>query len=278
MVVNAISSGALPRLKRAGARDDEPGVGGAGILAAAGNGVFMAATLAVSVRLLLRWLRTRQLPELAVGIGFLLVGCGLPLMAAGGIGRASCGDLDLLPIALGLAAIGGGIGALNLFTWRVFQPHRSWARALALGSFAAGGGVALGAVRALALAPADADPIAFATHWWLGLRLLFELWYAWTAVESLREWAMARRRLALGLSDPVVTNRFLLWGTMGAALALNGLVATLLEQRGLSPVHDAAPAVVLALNGLVAGSLMLLTFMPPRSYVDLVRRRAAQAT
>jgi hypothetical protein len=165
--------------------------------------------------------------------------------------------------------------SVQAFTWKVFRPDAVWAAALVWGSLVAGIVIAAGSLRAIAAAPPDVAPAEAGTSWWLGLRLLFELWYVWTGVESLREYAKARRRLALGLSDPVAANRFLLWGAMGVYLALNGAVGMALEQSGMTPMKDALPALVLAANGVGAGVLILLTFVPPKSYCDWVRRRAA---
>ena len=44
----------------------------------------------------------------------------------------------------------------------------------------------------------------------------------WGAAESLRYFSMMRRRAKLGLADPLVTNRFLLWG-LGIGAAMVGL-------------------------------------------------------
>ena len=56
-------------------------------------------------------------------------------------------------------------------------------------------------------------------HWigWLGRTMaIFGV-----AFESFRYWRMLRRRLRLGLADPVVTNRFLLWAVWAACSTLN---------------------------------------------------------
>jgi hypothetical protein len=246
------------------------------ILAAAGNGVFALVEAVVGVRLLFLWRRTRQLPELLAAVGLLLVGgVGYPLMAAGGVGRLPNGDLSLVAVGLGLASIGLGITALSVFTWKVFRPDRAWGGALSLGVLVAGGVICAGSVRTLGLGPADADPVVTCASWWIALRLLFQVWYVWTGIESLGEYARARRRLALGLSDPVVVNRLLLWGAVSVLGLLNNTAAVALEWQGLSPMYDPSAALLLAANGLGMGALMVLTFMPPRSYVRFISRRAA---
>ena len=45
--------------------------------------------------------------------------------------------------------------------------------------------------------------------------LLAQALYLWTSVESLTWWRRMHRRVALGLADPVVANRFFLWGVLG---------------------------------------------------------------
>jgi len=248
------------------------------ILAGIGNGLFVLALLVAVVRLLLLWRRSRQLPELAVGAGFALIaGVGLPAMGLGGVGSESNVGVDYRLMGFGLVSVAAGIFALQAFTWKVFRPDAAWAAALAWGSLVAGVVIAAGSLRAIAAAPPGVAPSAASTGWWLALRLLFEVWYVWTGVESLLEYSKARRRLALGLSDPVAANRFLLWGAMGVYLALNGAVAMALEQNGMTPMRDSLPALVLAANGVGAGVLILLTFMPPKSYCDWVRTRAAVA-
>lgn len=248
------------------------------ILAGLGNGLFTVAMLVTSLRCLLLWRRTREVPELAIGMGFLLLaGFGFPLMAIAGIGSGAVSGVNHWLLGLGLAAIGLGIFSLQVFLWKTFRPHQAWAALLTWATLVGALAICIGSLRTLDAAPADAEPIAATRSWWLALRLAFEAWYVWTAVESLSEHARARRRLALGLSDPVVVNRFLLFGAMGAYLALNGAVATALEYRGMSPLTDALPALVLAANGGVAAILILLAFVPPKAYVARIRRNAAVA-
>jgi len=60
---------------------------------------------------------------------------------------------------------------------------------------------------------------------------------------------------------------------MGVGLALNGAGAMLLESAGMDLMHDPLPAFWMALNGLLAGSLMFLAFVPPTRYLDWVTTR-----
>ncbi len=48
--------------------------------------------------------------------------------------------------------------------------------------------------------------------------------YAWTFAESMLHYTRMRRRVAHGLADPVVANRFLLWGIYGGATLMCAVV------------------------------------------------------
>lgn len=246
------------------------------LLAALGNGLFTLAMLVAAIRCLLLWRRTRQVPEFSVGLGFLLIaGVGYPLMAVAGVGSSEVSEVEPSLLGAGLAGIALGVVSLQVFNWKTFRPGNRWAIVLVLSTLLAAIGVCAGAIQALTTAPPDASPVLAARGWWLGLRLLFETWYVWTAIEALGEYGRARRRLALGLSDPVVVNRFLLFGAMGVYLAVNGAIAMVLEYQGMGPLTHLAPALVLMANGSVAAVLILLAFLPPRAYLDFVRGRAA---
>jgi hypothetical protein len=51
------------------------------------------------------------------------------------------------------------------------------------------------------------------------MSLCFATTYVWMAVEALHYHGRMRRRMALGLADATVTDRFLLWGAGAAASA-----------------------------------------------------------
>ncbi len=55
---------------------------------------------------------------------------------------------------------------------------------------------------------------------------------AWACYESLRYYRSMHRRQTLGLADPIVANRFLLWSIWTGAVTFLPLVA--LTIRGLS--------------------------------------------
>jgi hypothetical protein len=227
----------------------------------------------VGVRLLWLSRRTRGFPERVVGFSlFALAGVAWPLTLLAN-GPASLPDA-LLRAAVAGASLTMGLGwaGVFLFTWRVFQPGEGWARALAALGIAAEIGAGLhGAWRAWGVPEAAAlrvpSPVA------LVLLLGAHTVYAWTALESFRYRALLRRRIPLGLADPLVADRFGLWGWTAVfgfgsiapatwALATGGDPHTLLSRLGVG------------ICGLVCSALLYFAFLPPAAYARFVRESA----
>ena len=118
--------------------------------------------------------------------------------------------------------------------------------------------------------------------------------FGWAFVESFRYYIMMRRRVALGLAEPVVTNRFLLWTLWTAGLTILPLVVTAVRAVQLAHFGASDPASGLVFSEEAAWSLAVvrstvmgvgpviiaalwLSFFPPRSYVGWVRARAHPA-
>ena len=97
----------------------------------------------------------------------------------------------------------------------------------------------------------------------------------WSASESLGYHSRLRRQLALGIANPVVVNRFLLWGVSSAASVIGtGVNAWFAWSGPLSVLHPAALLASAVCGG--AGSIvMLLTFVPPARYVRFIESRHA---
>ena len=174
--------------------------------------VFTAAvTLTVGVRLLLVARRTRGLPEVLFGFTFLSTALG---QAFGEIGMrvlwSTPGPLATTMNALTFALLTLGTAALGLVVWRVFRPGKGWGAALC----AAGCGLILMAY-AVRLWDGDFVDRNGQTRGYLLHITARGILIAWTATEAIHYWSLLRRRLALGLADPVATNQILLWGISG---------------------------------------------------------------
>jgi hypothetical protein len=202
----------------------------------------------------------------------LSVGVGYPARIAAERGPEAWAGAFL---ALSHVAIAVGFSLLFVFARRVFRPRAPWARALAgagvLTLLATAVYLFVQVLRRGAIATADA-PLSETLLQTVPLMVA----YVWTASESLHYHRAMRRRVALGLADAVVSDRFLLWGVMALAATLGVVLNTgaiVLEVDSLSP-EVLLPSSV---TGLTQTILLVLAFLPPRSYVERLRARAAAA-
>ena len=233
--------------------------------------VLVGVSLVVGLRLCARWRRGGGAPELLLGLMlFLTVGVGYPAMIA-----ATRVDPSLARGAyvLGSVCVSAGFALLYVFTWRVFRREAWWAV-----GFAAAGALALVLNTVLQLHSTLLRPdLAIGVEIpedSLRQTALVAVGYAWTAWEALRYHALLRRRARLGLADPVVANRLLLWGAMSLCV-LAGLVlnAAALVQR-IDVFEDPFVLLGSSCTGLSQALLLLLAFLPPRAYLVWVRSRA----
>ena len=232
---------------------------------------FVGVGASVGIKLLALARRTRGFPELVVGFSlFILSGVAWPLML---VARTPAPEAVLRAAFLGASlTMALGWAGVFLFTWRVFQPNAGWARALAGAGIAAqlAAGLA-GALRALTLP----DATALRTPALPGLVLLLsaQAVYAWTALESFRYRALLRRRIPLGLADPLVADRFGLWGWTGICGGGSILPATWATLTGGDPGSQLSHLVV-GICGLLSSGVLYLAFLPPAAYVRFVRENA----
>jgi len=239
--------------------------------------LFLLTCGTVGVRLIGLWRRTGREPEMLLGASLLTMVVCLPVLTASGMGRGSVGDLRLPLVALGLGLLSLAVAGMSGFTWKTFRPHSRWG-AIAVVAIAALQGCALaGSLHALAAADPGVPSTRAATGWLVLLRLPGLANFCWTAVEAFVQWRMARRRLAVGLGDPVVANRFALWCVIGVFLALNNAVSTYLQSRGMGPVAHPVGASAVAVAAVVSATLMWLVFLTPERYHAWILERAARA-
>jgi hypothetical protein len=246
--------------------------------------------LAVGTRLLRAGLGPERRPELTLAIYF-LASAFLSTVCQGLVYGGLIDPSIALPdrtsrLVLGLGVLGMSVGgaAVCVFTWLSFRPNASWARwAAAAGSLAAIGGFAFEALHegfAVTLNPGPG-------HWlaWAGRTAPM----VWVTAESLHYWTLLRRRLRLGLADPVVENRFLLWGIWSAATFVNlaaDLIArviyaqlagttTEIVMEVVEPVVIGTMAVTMVL-GVISAATLFLTFFPTAGYRRWLASRAPQ--
>ena len=187
-----------------------------------GDAIAWIAYLYVGVRLYRLSRRTRQLPEFLIAATFLLWVLSYLFYD---IPYAIIRSDELLPAVssyAALIALSLGNVTFALFIRAVFRPDARWATWLVAAIVAS-------LVAGLA-----------GTAWigdWEGTNALANPWYwldyfggfapsIWMAAEGFVQYFKARRRLKLGLCEPMACNRFLLWGIAGALWGILEVVIT----------------------------------------------------
>jgi hypothetical protein len=238
-------------------------------------GVMGAVGVVVAIRLLLLARRTRQLPELAMGAGLLcLTVLGTPLSTLGRLDGLVATPLGDALLGAGLAIAHLGLWLLFAFTWQVFRPQAVWAKGGVFVVFLALVAIWIGLMRASSAGARLEEILPLTRPWAIGVIGIAALAFLWTGIESLVYHSRLQRRLALGLADPVVVNRFLLWGVSAlAAVAMcSVLVASVLQGR--APVRDPVAQIAMGSASVVVSVAWYLAFLPPKRYVRHVRDHA----
>jgi len=239
-----------------------------------GFGAFFASSLVIGVRLLLLARQTGKLPEFLIGIGVLGIGpfgYGLSMLAF----VLASHSLTLSATLMGSALLATSIGAISqyLFVWTVFRGDATWARAVIWMAITL---LLVGYVGDL-VENGLVNRQNSGTWFWLGAVMRMS-GLGWSALESLRYHRIMRRRMRLGLADPVVTESFRLWG-LGTGAAFSGSLLAL-GTRALTG-HGAAEFLILnlvvSLLGLVAAIAMWLAFLPTPAYLRFVEARGRRA-
>jgi hypothetical protein len=253
--------------------------------AAAGVGVlaWYGSSLYVGARLLhvgtrdghppARWIGTYLF--FAMGLGSILYSIAMAKTVLAGAPMTS---VDRVLMALHhIAAIVANF-ALLTFTRHVFRPDS------ALAPFATAAILLMLVVGSLGHAlTADLDgnftATAYGTIYLAGPVLV----NAWAATESLLYYRSMRKRLELGLAEPIEANRFLLWG-LGAGSAAFLLLFNLVQMKvqhllgsGLGLALRATSLTLLAVLGLACAACYLCAFFPPRWYVARFASAPSQA-
>ena len=223
----------------------------------------------VGLRLLALARRTGRMPELAIGLGLFsyaaLAQASHFLTLA--LGEDAAPELRVGVAALRLAGYVVTLGGLSVFTWQVFGADSRWRKLLASGVCLAGLVSAVAIVHHLWIqyTGGPKPPVI----WGVLLGVSFLVGFAWTSAEALRYHGLMRRRSALGLADPVIANRFLVWGAgAGLSTALT-VVPVLMSMAGRS--DDPLSLLATTAAGLVNAVVWWLSFMPPAAYLRWIQ-------
>jgi hypothetical protein len=239
-------------------------------LVAAGLAAFIVVNTIVAFRLLGRFRRQREAPELLLGLALLTsASLGYPSIVL----AAAAPELGPWLSHLGLLAFQVGVSLYAHFNARVFRPGVGWASAFASTCthiFA----VVLAVVVYLPFAVGSPEAAAEHVRPFVVLNqgTLVAI-SAWVALEGGLYYARLRKRRAVGLADPLIVNRFLLWTVQGTLSLANMLVAFWLMLGGENVVASTLSIASTSASGLVGAVLTVLIFMPPAWY----QRRFAPA-
>ena len=233
---------------------------------------FSLACAVVGVRLLRVAARTRQAPELSMGLALVSSGAiGFPLLISSQILAIRSGSSLTTHLLSAFGSVFTFLGYIGLVigTWRIYRPAAQWPRAvLAIAVL-----VVVGACATI-FSTRDASPggvreIAL----WAGVAVGIST-FAWSAGESFALYGPMQRRARIGLVEPAVVNRILLWGIGSlAAFAMSGY--GLLMRIVLGPVVSDGARLISSALGMIAAVAMWLAFFPPAAYRRRMARSAA---
>ncbi|HEX9814489.1 MAG TPA: hypothetical protein VGB31_06035 [Myxococcota bacterium] len=151
----------------------------------------------------------------------------------------------------------------SIFIWITFRNRSRWAKYLVYA-------IAFGLIAGVAGSIAVGD--------WEGIRPMANPWWwldwaagsiamSWVGVEGFIEYPKARQRVRLGACDPLVCNRYLLWGVVGMVWALYN--AVLLYQTVEFESDQVWSIAIDRTTGMIEATgiaLVWLIFFPPRFY------------
>ena len=149
------------------------------------------------------------------------------------------------------------------FIWIEFRNQARWAKTLVFA-------IAIGVLAGLAgsIAVGDWEGIQpLRNHWWWVDWAAGIVAMSWVGVEGFIHYLHARQRMRLGLCDPLVCNRYLLWGITGifwtVVWGMLPLECIEFETRNIWPIVFDRASSTLDITGV---ALVLLICFPPRIY------------
>ena len=163
-----------------------------------------------------------------------------------------------------------GFAPYLLFIRGVFRPGATWAAGVMIGSSLL---LLVGCIASSLRGgfTNSIDDPAYLIEW-----VGYTVPCIWMACEGTLAHASAKRRVRIGLCDPIVANRYLLFAIFGF-VQLSSCAADLLWTYEVSNgvVASSLSDVVLAGTEIASAAVLTLVFFPPQLYSDWINRRAA---
>jgi hypothetical protein len=239
---------------------------------ALGVSLYFVMTIVVGVRLLVLARINRGVPELFLGLGYLLGGTIGSCLEVGGMVSA---QLEAPPARVAtLFLTGKAFGVVGLacsysFIWWVFRRDERGALLLMSAAIAAAV-VAFAGLISSGTASSGVSPAP-----WFWIEFVARLGHpCWLGLEAGRYYFQMKRRMRLGLADAVVVNRFLLWTFAAGFGILMGFTAIPPALLGRTHALSHAGLVAFSLVGVGAAVCYWLAFFPPEAYRRRIYARA----
>lgn len=216
----------------------------------------------IGVRLDLLASRTGAVPERLLSVAFLLWAFAYLLYDLPYMMFNEGPELLSFAFASRIGFLAGTI-FIALFTRTVFRPGEAWAGWLVAAVVACilvglGGSLAQGYWEL-------GSPLSNPWYWSESLGLVIPM--AWMGTEGLYQYRKTRQRKRLGLCEPSVCHRFLLWGLAGSLWLLLELLAVFQEiDYELTGQWSTAPDLLACALEIVPIVLLWLAFFPPAFY------------
>lgn len=232
-------------------------------------GTLVLTAFFVAIKTFALWLRTRALPEILLSTYlFCATAIGYPIAIA----SSRIPPSEMWPLHLGSNLIMSvGFTCLLLFTLHVFRPDALWAKC------AVGISIVIFAIAGVIYFRELTGPSPRAAADMLGLHLIgttpIAFAYFWTTTEAWMYHRRLKLQQRLGLVQPAVANRVLLWGGM----TLSAGTAVVVSVIGMLSGTFMTPAQVLTFSclGLVHAFCLLFAFHPPGWYRRWVEQSAS---
>lgn len=241
---------------------------------------FALLSFVIGLRMIVLSNKTGETPEFLLGFGLILTAAvGYGLMITAGVMRPTAID----PGSAGLAALtmlgkmshNLGVMCIIGFVVLVFRRGTIWAYWLA-GSLSAVLWVGFAGV---CLTGGLETGRQEGFWYWLEFSVI-GTYPLWNCIEALRYHASMKKRRELGLADPLLVNRFLLW-SIASALSIAAIwtvsLPALLGMSGIGPSSPFMASCMIATSIFGTGCVVLnwVTFFPPKRYVDWITTRSA---
>ncbi len=219
---------------------------------------------ALAIRMLRLAGRTRELPELTIGLHMATLVVGYLMEFAGREIASSQPTLGLWLRGTANLLYAVCIFVYLLFTWKVFASKRRWAPVAVVAMTLA---LVVGWSGEVWTTDFDFSEARFAAPWFWIAFVPRIIGVGWASAEAIAHHVKLRRRMRLGLANPLATNRILLWALAGLSEGLIYVAVTITILAGQPDGFlNGDAALWVSAFGVSGAACMWLGFFPPRRY------------